>query len=246
MRRVLFWLLILLLMTKIVSCCGYDPHFMEWHNEASALHICASYAVTGSFYPDVKGKVTEILEKDCYGRILFKYYCRSYLAGEQAEAAVVICQKYDNDYVYYYEDVCYINREYSEEDIAALKAVNDWDKPLNEGLMSRRWFKTTLDGVVRTEDNTGLSYDTIRDLVCDALSIDRNMLDSCGFVDNNTGADKVMYYVKTSCDALDIKTFLVIIDSDRSVGVLPIENNIVSSTEIAEFKAQCGWKHGFN
>ena len=83
-----------------------------------------------------------VIETDAYGRVMFFY--DEFLDDEAYGTALVIMQQSDVDYVYYYQDDCYVpsfnlGREYragyrdlfSEEEIAALKELNDWNKELN-------------------------------------------------------------------------------------------------------------------
>lgn len=84
-----------------------------------------------------------IIETDNFGRVLFFY--SEYFSGEQNYGtAIVVMQKSDGDCVYYYQDVCYTpcfrvdipyyigyRNLFTEEDIAALKEVNDWNKEVN-------------------------------------------------------------------------------------------------------------------
>lgn len=86
-----------------------------------------------------------IIETDDYGRVLF-FYDEYYYGGQNSPygTAIAIMQKSDNKYAYYYQDDCYcpyfnqdrfFNAEYgdmfSEEDIQALKELNDWNKELD-------------------------------------------------------------------------------------------------------------------
>ena len=73
----------------------------------------------------------EILEKDDYGRTLYTYYETS-----RAEKNLVISQYSEEDYVYYYEDFNFLQKEgrrtaFSEEESDYLKSLNDWGKELD-------------------------------------------------------------------------------------------------------------------
>lgn len=74
----------------------------------------------------------ELLETDDYGRKLYRYNM-----GETWVGMILIEQKADDVYTYYYEDLCYVmyrrgERDATNEEIAWLKENNDWDKPLDD------------------------------------------------------------------------------------------------------------------
>lgn len=81
----------------------------------------------------------KIIEEDAFGRVLFSYYDdKSYYCGEDI-IGYLICQKFDETYVYYYPDYNYILNEwnhvdipFSEEEIEDLKTKNDWGKEIHE------------------------------------------------------------------------------------------------------------------
>lgn len=81
---------------------------------------------------------SEILETDEYGRILFAYN------NGFGVYSVGIRQKYDEKYVYYYDNVSFLYtseyRVYTPEQISDLKEANDWNEPLNEGKKIKRKF----------------------------------------------------------------------------------------------------------
>ena len=233
-----FILLIVTLMLVITNFCSCDIEVSKW----TVTHICGSYAVPGMFDPDAKSSGAKILEQDEYGRILFAY-TRLSVITEQIESVAVVCQKYDRSFVYYYEDVCYTPYNYDEADIEIIKRDNDWNQPLNEERMSRRSIKTTLDGVTITEDF--LSYRTVKSTCTEALNIDTERLEECCIVDVNAESYQVMYFVKMTNENFEIEKYLAILDEEYKVDFLLIENDYISNSAVAEFKAQCGWKYGY-
>ena len=109
-------------------------------SEDIKLLIASSYAVPG-VNDEIKGESCSIIEEDKFGRILFsrEYICD--IAGDEKKA-IMICQKYTDDCVYFYEDICYMRNDISDEKIATLKKLNDWNLPLDYGKMSSRKFNT--------------------------------------------------------------------------------------------------------
>lgn len=78
-----------------------------------------------------------VLETDTYGRVLFSYtedIDRQYFY-------ILIMQRTDGQYAYYYPDDCYTKLVYEErdskpdasaEEVTALKSLNDWECPMDE------------------------------------------------------------------------------------------------------------------
>ncbi|MBO5790774.1 MAG: hypothetical protein J6R40_06410, partial [Clostridia bacterium] len=108
------------------------------------------------------------MERDAQGRELLEFSYDNAFMDDAIKTAYVICQKYDDDYVYYYEDFAYM-LEFSETDsIEALKERNNWGKPLDESKMSRRTATFTFDmGMMSVEH--GLDYDKVKDVLSQEL-----------------------------------------------------------------------------
>lgn len=119
-----------LIVTLILSGC--DPIYFIYSKDYSGfnLHQVAVYNVPGG---EVPVSFVEEIEKDSYGRILFSYTVKD---DFYPIAAYVICQKIDDEYVYYYEDYCVLASEtfsgILENDLSDLKLQNDWEKPFLE------------------------------------------------------------------------------------------------------------------
>jgi len=77
-------------------------------------------------------------ETDQYGRELFHYETGKWDIW-------VICQKSENEYVYYYEDDCYYVSENDipipDNKLTQLKLQNDWNKPLDNSKMTSVCFE---------------------------------------------------------------------------------------------------------
>ena len=83
----------------------------------------------------------EIMERDSYGRVLFSYTEKSYSGGEIAFSSLLISQKTEDNYVYYYPDYNFISVPknsssnekivFSNEEIEILKKNNDWNKEID-------------------------------------------------------------------------------------------------------------------
>lgn len=103
-------------------------------------------------------ETTEILEEDSFGRTLFWYENRFVYDYGKPMHALCISQFSEGGRAYYYEDVCFIfsdeNMYAPEEEIARLKELNDWEKPLNiEKMSSAKIVKDSLFKDERDRDN---------------------------------------------------------------------------------------------
>jgi hypothetical protein len=79
----------------------------------------------------------EVIDKDKYGRVLYKYTSNSDALFEYNGnhiCALLVCQKSDEKYAYYYENYSFIistgDETFSESDTQRLKELNDWGTEL--------------------------------------------------------------------------------------------------------------------
>ena len=99
------------------------------------------YAVANYSVPFVTGNPEwdelPVNEVDSYGRVLFTYKSFNQSLSEfngNYVFALVICQKSDNDFTYFYENYSFIlsrgSYEFADSEISLLKEWNDWDKEI--------------------------------------------------------------------------------------------------------------------
>ncbi|MDD4275948.1 MAG: hypothetical protein PHO33_03115 [Clostridia bacterium] len=142
-------LLILIFTVIFITSCFVPSYEQIWvHPELHAVGINSMLGV----YCDEENAVL-ILEEDYYGRVLFIYRAASVFTNDgNSQIALVISQKTDEKYSYFYPDVNYVTYEadrgkisgyngipiealteyFTTEQIEILKMNNDWNKPLNE------------------------------------------------------------------------------------------------------------------
>lgn len=94
-----------------------------------------SYSTDWYKNPDI-----EVVERDKYGRTLFRYYEKYYAGGGISFSSLIVCQHADDEYAYYYEDVNFIIVEedktnsamgkFDDEKVNQLKAANDWNREI--------------------------------------------------------------------------------------------------------------------
>ncbi len=100
-----------------------------------------------------------IIEEDSYGRKLFSYQSDGFVAAY----SVLICQKSDDNYAYYYPDYNFISAEYKSnvnveslfttEEINELKQLNDWNKEIDEE-------KCVKVKIIKEKKNTKITKET--------------------------------------------------------------------------------------
>ena len=86
-------LLVVSLLLLLAGCRSHDAQY--------DLAACGSYGVPGMFCLDLKENSCEVLAKDPYGRVLFRYTAYSVIT-KKIETAVVICQKSSSSNVCFY------------------------------------------------------------------------------------------------------------------------------------------------
>ena len=119
---------------------------------------CTNIAVASGYYNNGEANLDpwiEVLEADEYGRILFIYSETDYYYYDESlgyGAYICVMQKRDDNYVYYYPDICYqhvfldsaeFKPDLTSNEVIKLKEENDWNDPLNESLLEKRPIETT-------------------------------------------------------------------------------------------------------
>lgn len=174
------------------------------------LYVCGAYAVSGTFYPDIKGTEAtyEIMETDNYGRVMFTYSAPSFIT-EKNEAAIVICQKITKDSVYFYEDVCYEFVHSEAQDLQTLKNMNDWNQPLNNDKMTYRNIKVSMDNVIIAEP--AFDFEKIKSMCCKKLNIhSAEIKNLC--IDDIQPDGTTVYYLKAVSDGEEKQYFVQVSD----------------------------------
>lgn len=204
------------------------------------LTVCGSYAVPGMFCYAFKGDYcsVNVIERDEQNRILFEYNCYSVIE-EKEKKAYVICQKYDSNYVYYYEDICFSFSD-DEETLSELKAQNDWGKSLNQSKMSRRKCDFTFDlEIIKASE---LDYGEAREVCAKTFGINEEKIAELCFIDSDSAGNE-MCFLKTASD--EEKKYLVVINKDYEIDYLCLTEDLLETEDFIEFKKRVGWVYGF-
>jgi len=139
--KILIVLSVLLLALSLTGCRykRYKGKYPELYSVAinSLLWNSGQSAAAGKL---VDPKI-EIIEEDSYGRILFSYIEQCYARATIAFDSLLICQKSDEEFTYFYPDYNFVSIErepyshnyykFSVDEIQTLKNLNDWDKEVD-------------------------------------------------------------------------------------------------------------------
>ena len=140
MKRIL--LMILLTFTMILTSCGYRGYSDNYSDLYSVAVNSVLWLNGYSWGADYECDPSiEIIEVDSYGRTMFTYYEKYYKGADISFSALIICQDSNEKEVFFYEDINYIIKEqilytqntenFTADEIAYLKLINDWDKKIN-------------------------------------------------------------------------------------------------------------------
>ena len=129
----------ILLILCLVFAASCDPFpSLKYEGDHKELYSAAIYAIPGC--GEVYDAQVKVLETDSYGRTLFEFAakgsCLFGRSGKQVDALMIVQESYESG-AGYYRDVCYsFTNDADDADISRrineLKALNDWEKPLNE------------------------------------------------------------------------------------------------------------------
>jgi hypothetical protein len=134
--------MILLIFTAILTSCGYSgysgKHSDLYSVAANSVLWLNGYSWGADYECDPS---IEVIEEDSYGRTMFTYYEKHYKGSDISFSALIICQDSNEKEVFFYEDINYIIKEqkiytqntknFTDDEIAYLKLINDWDKEIN-------------------------------------------------------------------------------------------------------------------
>ena len=234
MRKLIRFLLFASITIQVLTACSNKGRFLE-------LTLCGAYAVPGTFHSDLKGNVSSvmILEEDVYGRILFEYVTTSVIKEEKI-TALVICQKIDSKYVYFYEDQCYLFSVNEEPEIDLLKANNDWGIPLNESKMSRRANKVSFDLFI--VNDSSLNGQRIRDEFASAAGVSKSQVLRYGFLDIDNAKSHELYWIYIHSEDGD-EYYFAISNESYQISYLNVTDGF-DPTEVAALKQDSGWRYG--
>ena len=122
---------LLSLFISVTGCVFYSgTETPEWQR----CEMTAYSGIPAVVQYKISGCNVRILEKDEYGRVLFS------LNDEWHDfKGVTVMQGYDDESVFFYEDILYYTGAEDAGKTAALKEQNDWGKELDKSKMTKRY-----------------------------------------------------------------------------------------------------------
>lgn len=145
-------ILIILILCLICfsSCWPMHPNsvYKTGHPELFTITVNSVLGIQPSDWDEI-----EILETDSKGRVLFQYYSDVSSYPEPDIYIVLVCQKSDDEFTYYYDDYCFFiaktKADITDVKIANLKQLNDWDKELQNDKLTK--VKSSFDNMMFNE-----------------------------------------------------------------------------------------------
>lgn len=253
-KRIAHFLLILSVLSTLVAC---DAVPTAGHGTPAEDFPLFSMVMVGVVGGESAGYVKR-LEEDAYGRIFFEFALGNLLNPyyDNGIRGYGICQKIEDGYAYYYEDVFYVGaktvEEIEEDRIEELKQINDWDQELqSEKPLARiksfteRYDDNILD-ISKKEVQAALNtFGTV-------MSIDSKTLKKYDISYSCRDADgKVLYYIATGENRHEIgnsktsKLYAIIIDPNTQAtenSIIQIEDPYNCQDVLRKFKELNDWK----
>lgn len=131
--------IILLCALMLTAFCGCD-RFHKYKGTDYDLYTVAINSLVGAhgeIFMRPEGPTLNIVETDNYGRTLFYYYEKNAISTH----SMIISQKSENGFVFYYEDFNFISKateQFATEEIDELKCKNDWNMPIDESRLVKK------------------------------------------------------------------------------------------------------------
>ena len=253
-KRFIPFLWILSLLITLIAC---DAVPTAGHGTPAEDFPLFSMVMVGVVGGESAGYVKR-LEEDRYGRILFEFALGNLLNSyyDNGIRGYGICQKIEDGYAYYYEDIFYIGartvEEIEEDSLEELKKINDWDQALQSEKPLAR-IKSFTD---RYEDNildiSNKEVQAALDTFGTVMALDSTALKQYDISYSCRDADgKVLYYIATGENRYEIgssetsKLYAIIIDPNAQAtesAIIQIEDPYNCRDTMRKFKELNEWK----
>jgi hypothetical protein len=135
-KQKIFSVVIVFLSITLLAGCDRTAYYQGEDLDLYSVAVNSLLGVNGYGGKGSRPKI-EVIEEDSFGRKLFSYVGD----GLGNSYNLLICQKSDDKYAYYYPDFNFISAAYNLinveniftiEEVNKLKELNDWDKEINE------------------------------------------------------------------------------------------------------------------
>ena len=166
--------IVIAIFLSLCSCGKTSYKYKEQYKDLYTVAIHSVLWINGcSFETDLKCDPNiEVWEQDSYGRVLFSYTEKFY--ADFSCSYLIISQKTENDFVYYYPDYNFILTEksdrfsdecadFSDDEIERLKVLNDWEQEFNSDKCEKKAICDTRLEIPLTEDQLNNAIDSHND-----------------------------------------------------------------------------------
>ena len=185
----------------------------------------------------------EVIETDDYGRRMFIY--TTYDDTKRPiglQYAVMIAQRTDEEYSYYYPDYCFITFENKEdiddEKTKELKEANDWNKEFDET-------KCKKSKIVRQKKVIDIKEKLYKN-ICDELNSDNKYKHFYNYYFISDDYGRKLYNITANDFNNDIFDSYVVIfgpknEYDKETGIIKIEDYYNYQDQLKAFKDANNW-----
>ena len=242
-------IVVLLILTSLISGC-----FHSYSKDEVVMVTQFCYAVPGAKVAKIgEGHAlrSEFIDTDDYGRKLFAFSINTSLGI----SAVSIMQKYDDKYVYYYDNVSYLMTEQfsqcTPEQLDALKKANDWNRAMDEEKMIKREFVNRFS--LSPDRESSLDQEVAINAFYGTIGEDENLSTYVGVFDFSQTGQEIFFVSrdeeKTINDKLEfvyVDSYLMILNADGTCDpenyLIKLDDVNMSNAPLAEIKEKNGWE----
>ena len=257
-KRMVTVLIILTIASSFSGCYFYMGTPGPYTGNETALFTMATFSI-----PECDQIGTRIyrIEADAQGRTLFKirmgnspmYFCSF---GEKSPLyAFAICQYFDDEKVYYYEDDCWVifakEEDFTEAEKELLKERNDWNQTLNyEKMTEKKIIPKDSQGRKNYTNEWKIEQDA-KETFLKNFSLEEGEYAFAIFLDDD-GEGRLFFTVIVErfnddvVDASSVRSYLEMIDTkkrgERAV-IEQIQDPAHIWEQIKDFKKQNNWRN---
>ena len=238
MKKICIFFMIFSIVMTMCACDRFHPYKGDRY-DLLTVATNSLLGCDGKIFMNSQGPTLEIIEEDDYGRVLFYYYEKSSFSAH----SYIICQKYNDELVYYYPDYNFISsaeNDFSNEDINQLKIINDWNEPLNYDQM-------TSSKIVKSKVSPDVSDDIFEKITKDYIGekYDFRYAEYC-YSDKHGTSLYVLSVINLDDSTSETLHYVVILSKDLSCSegaVTKIDDYYNYQDKIAELKFSNGWQN---
>ena len=239
MKRLFCVVIIIIMFLFPLTSCKAES-LLKTNSPHLLLTACVYYSVPGFYQFDLKGNCAEVVDVDDYGRTLVSFEGYNWLTGKQ-EIVYVVCQKYNDSTIYFYEDSNYTWSSKSIVNLETLKKENDWNSVIDESKFSARRINVSFD-LCLVNDSPFLDFSNERfylslSEICD---ISRETVASVAYCDWD-GQNQALYLIVLNND----EKLFCIVDVEYNIFTAKIDDPYNFSDAMRSLKQKSNWFYGF-